>query len=158
MRDAADRTKRAPAHRAAARALRDAKARACVGIGPANRDVSPFHHREDIARVERFMSQPSPSAKSALPALRGATVVFRAVPGMTAEWLQRVVDCHGARNGALGHAVPVMPYCPLVPKGVTAKVTSTGDGFAVAVQADDPTTAEEVWKRAQALAATGEHH
>jgi hypothetical protein len=49
---------------------------------------------------------------------------------MTAEWLQRLTDCHIARNAALGHVAPAMPDCPLVPMGVTARVTSTGGGFA----------------------------
>jgi hypothetical protein len=81
----------------------------------------------------------------------GASVTFRAVPGLTAEWLQRIVECHVARNNALGNNVPEMAYCPLVPKGVTAKVNSVGNGFAVEIRSDDPDTAKEVLRRAQAL-------
>jgi hypothetical protein len=44
-----------------------------------------------------------------------------------------------------------MPYCPLVPKGITAKVESTGNGFAVRIESQDPNTAQEVLRRAQAL-------
>lgn len=86
----------------------------------------------------------------------GATVVFRAVPGMTAEWLQRVVDCHLARAAAVGHDMPEMSYCPLMPNGVKAKVTSVGNGFAVNLSADDAATVAEIQKRAQALAPGGE--
>jgi hypothetical protein len=78
-------------------------------------------------------------------------VTIRAVPGLTAEWLQRVVDCHVARNAALGHVVPEMPYCPLVPKGVHATVSSVHGGFAVAIRADDGEGAQEVLRRAEAL-------
>jgi hypothetical protein len=71
---------------------------------------------------------------------------------MTAQWLQRLVDCHLARNAALGPDVPEMPYCPLVPKGVTATVTPTAAGFSVAVHADESDTASEVLRRARTLA------
>lgn len=78
-------------------------------------------------------------------------MTFRAMPGMTAQYLQRVIDCHLARNAALGHEVPEMPSCPLVPKGVTAKVEPTSTGFAVEVRADDVETANEVLRRARTL-------
>ena len=142
-------TKMAADHRAASKALRDAEGSACVGISAQDRDMSPFHHREDITSVEPIDGRVGP--KSTMTNVSGATVVFRAVPGMTAEFLQRVVDCHLARNAALGHVVPEMPYCPLVLKGVTARVSSTGDGFAVAIRADDAATAAQVFERARAL-------
>ena len=68
-----------------------------------------------------------------------------------AEKLQHIVDCHVARSAALGHVVPEMLYCPLVPNGVTAKVTVASDGFAVAIRADDPASADEILRRARAL-------
>jgi hypothetical protein len=137
-------------HRAASQALRDAEALSCVGLSDDDRDISPFAHGEDIASVEplyaNVMSGKGPSSR-----LQGAVITFRALPGMTAQWLQRVVDCHLARNAALGHQVPEMPYCPLVPKGVTATVTPAGAGFAVGVRSDDTETANDVLRRAQSL-------
>lgn len=137
-------------HRAASEALRTTEVRACTGLSPDDRDVSPFFHTADIASVERLTV---PDLGGDLPADRtvGAIVTFRAVPGMTAEWLQRVVDCHLARNAALGHTAPEMPDCPLVPAGVSAEVESTGRGFAVRVRADDLAAAKEVFARAQRL-------
>lgn len=139
-------------HRAASRALRDAEAQACAGIPEEDRDMSPFDHREDIARVEPLQAsigtEQTPSTRMA-----GASIFFNAVPGMTVAWLQHEVDCHLARNAALGHDVPEMAYCPLVPEGVSAIVTATTDGFAVAVRADNPDTAKEVLRRAQSLVA-----
>ena len=140
-------------HRAASAALRGAEARACIGIDDADRDASPFEHVEDIASVAPLTEYVGTGSKA--PRVRtGAVVVFRAVPAMTAEWLQRVVDCHLARNAALGHAVPEMPTCPLVPRGVTARVSSTGNGFAVAIRSDDAATAREILARAERLVAT----
>lgn len=70
---------------------------------------------------------------------------------MTVPWLQRLVDCHLARNAALGHDVPEMPYCPLVPRGVSARVSAVDRGFAVDVRAEDPATAQEILRRARGL-------
>jgi hypothetical protein len=150
QRAAEEHRRHAADHRAASAALRDAEARACVGISADDRDMSPFDHVEDIASVdaltERTGTSKAPSQRTA-----GAVVTFRAVPGMTAEWLQRVVDCHLARNASLGHAVPEMPNCPLVSNGAQARVTSTGNGFAVAIRSDDPATAREILSRAERL-------
>lgn len=152
--------KRAAEHRAASAALRDAEARACAGIAAHDRDESPFDHREDIAAVSPIYAsegEPGSSAGAGYVSgargqrLEGANVTFRAVPGMTAQWLQRTVDCHLARNAALGHDVAEMAYCPLVPKGVSAKVSGTTTGFAVALRSDDPNAAREIVRRAQAL-------
>ena len=138
-------------HRAGSQALRDAEGRACVGISDDDRDTSPFDHRQDIASVEA-LTVGTTSGKSQSARTEGAIVTFRAVPGMTAQWLQRVVDCHLARNTALGHEVPEMAYCPLVPKGVSARVAGTDSGFSVAIRADDSQTAQEILNRARALA------
>jgi hypothetical protein len=141
-------------HRAAAAALTDAEKGACGGISDDDRDISPFHHREDIQSVS-VLTETVKTGKGSTKKEVGATVVFRAVPGMSAEWLQRVVDCHLARASAAGHDMPEMSYCPLMPKGVKAKVTSAGNGFAVNVSADDAATVAEIKKRAQALASAG---
>jgi hypothetical protein len=156
---------RAAEHRAASQALRVAEETACGGISNGDRDMSPFARREDIVRVEPLVTGGVESAPSAGPntgvesrnegrqSVDGAVVTFRAVPGMTAQWFQRLVDCHLARNAALGHDVPEMAYCPLVPKGASARVTATAAGFAVAIRAGDPATANEILTRARALVA-----
>lgn len=138
LREAEEHRRHAADHRASSAALRDAEARACVGISPDDRDMSPFSHVEDIASVN--------------PLTDGVGITFRGVPGMTVQWLQRVVDCHLARNASLGHMVPEMPSCPLVPNGVEARVTSTRNGFVVAIRSSNPTTAREIRSRAERLA------
>lgn len=137
-------------HRAAAQALKDTEAKACDGITEEDRDMSPFAHSDDVREVSA-LEEERPAGKSKTVRQVGATVVFRAMPGLTAEWLQRIVDCHLARNAALGHDMPEMAYCPLVPRGVTAKVRSVGDGFAVEVRSDDPETAKQILARAQGI-------
>lgn len=83
--------------------------------------------------------------------LVGAVVTVRAVEGLTTEWLQRVVGCHLARNAAVGHDMPEMPGCPLVPKGASASVSSAGAGFAVTIRSADDEAAADILARARGL-------
>lgn len=137
-------------HRAASESLRQAEQHACAGLTDEDRDVSPFAHVADIRSVAPLKEERAVGKnKEAFEA--GATVVFQAAPGLTEEWLQRIVNCHLARNAAVGHDMAEMDYCPLVPRGVQAKVRSVGDGFAVDVRSDDAATAAEIWRRAQKL-------
>ena len=173
LKDAQMHRKLAEKHRAASQALRDAEQRFCSGIPEADRDLSPFYHREDIVAVqgvkkstggEAYGGGENPSRVVEIqqiekkvfgPAgLQGARITFRAVSGMTGEWLQRVVDCHLARNAVIGND-ETMGFCPLAVPQVTASVTSTGKGFAIDVTSDDADSAQEVVKRAWALVPSG---
>jgi hypothetical protein len=139
-------------HRAASEALRTAEASACAGIPEEDRDLSPFDHPEDIRSVSK-VSEELKIGKAVSPRTAGAEVIFRAVPGLTAEWLQRVVDCHLARNAAIGHeaASADMPNCPLTVRGAQASVRSVGDGFAVTIRSTDSAAAAEIQRRAESL-------
>lgn len=139
-------------HRTASKALRDAESRACSGVSNEDRDTSPFDHSADIQSVSKLSEDAAATTRAKLTRDAGATIVFRAAPGLTAEWLQRIVDCHIARNSSVGHDMPEMESCPLVPRGAQATVRSVGDGFAVDVHADDAKTAKEIWRRAQMIA------
>lgn len=81
--------------------------------------------------------------------------MFRAVPGITAESLQRVVDCHLARNGAIGHetSAPEMAI-PDASCGAQASVRLVGDDFAVAIRADDAETSKVILRLAESLGST----
>ncbi len=144
--EAREHLRSAAAHRAASQALRDAEAKACVGVADIDRDESPFAHREDILRV---FALPRGAQASAKP--EGGVVVFRAVPTLSAPALQKILDCHLARNAAAGYDMPEMTYCPLVPKGVTATAQATSEGFEVEIRSADEASAREVWRRVQAL-------
>lgn len=140
----------AAAHRRASAALREAEASACAGVSSTDRDTSPFLRIDDISRVEPLTVQVATGAGMRTDTL-GAVVSFRAVPGMTAPRLQRIIDCHLARNAALGHAVPELPDCPLVPHGARAIVRPTGETFAVEIRGDDIASAQEILARAKRL-------
>src|SRR6266545_1092843 len=99
--DAARHRELAAKHRAAGATLTQAEAQACAGIAEEDRDISPFYHREDIASVKPLEKEVQ-IGKQINKKVTGAVVVFRAVPGLTAEWLQREVNCHIARAASLG--------------------------------------------------------
>jgi hypothetical protein len=138
-------------HRAAAKTLRDAEARACEGIGPEDRDESVFDHYDDILRVEPLRGGVSRYLQD--PWSEGVIVTFKPLPGLTATWLQHVVDCQIARNAVLGNIVTDLEQCLLVPRGVRASVAETPEGLTITVRAGDRATAEDLFRRADALAA-----
>jgi hypothetical protein len=141
-------------HRAASQALVDAENNACVGIPEDDRDTSPFAHRSDITQVTKLMQASNDSGSYGGPEgnqVAGATISFRAVPGMTKEWLQRVMDCHAARNASMGYQMQDMNYCPLMVPGARAKVRSGHGGFDVDVTADTADSVQQIIARAEAL-------
>jgi len=147
---AAEHRRVAAAHRASAQTLRDAESHACVGLADDDRDMSPFSHTADVTSVVALTGR-GPAADA--EPIVGATVTLRSVRGLSVAWLERVVACHLARNAALGNEVPEMPTCPLVPRGVSAHVRATHEGFAVDVRADTEEGAAEVLRRARLLVA-----
>jgi hypothetical protein len=148
---AAEHRREAEAHRAAATALRTTETAACIGISAADRDESPFDHVDDIIRIEPLRGGVQRYFDA--PQTEGVVVVFRSVPGMTAAGLQHLMDCHVARNAAVGNAPTRMRHCLLVPRGVSATVTTVADGFAVTIRAPDGDTAHELFVRADHLLA-----
>lgn len=152
-RDQAEQHRRAAAeHRAASAALREVEASACVGVADEDRDISPFERTEDIASTTPLTERRATSVGREHAAVTvGARVVFRPVPGLTAEKLQRQVDCHLARAAVLGHNLPEMPDCPLVPRGAHARVVAAGNDLAVEVRGEDPGAAAEIVARAERL-------
>jgi hypothetical protein len=144
---AAERHRKAAAElRARSQALRDAEARACVGLPDQDRDMSPFTHTQDIVDI-----QPVEVRSESGKVERGAVFTFGPVGGLSIGSLQRLLDCQLARNEAMGHALTDMDSCPLVPPNVSATVHQTPVGFAVVVTSIDKTSAAEIWRRADAL-------
>jgi hypothetical protein len=136
-------------HRAASQALETAEARACGGVPVAERGESPFRARGQIERVDAIKKEVAVGSGG----LRGARLVLRPRPGMSAERLQRAIDCHLARWAATGAGDPAVAHCPLALKGVRAQVKPSGDGLAVEITANDEQTAATVMANARALLA-----
>ncbi|MEO8179771.1 MAG: hypothetical protein ABI895_13130, partial [Deltaproteobacteria bacterium] len=144
-------------HRAASQSLVTAEGWACAGLDDDDRDMSPFAHAADIRSVSRVQEEVVSEGGPSPGPYTGATIVLQAVPGLSAPWLQRIVDCHLARNAAMGHptAESEMPNCPLAVNGAHAVVREVNTGFAVDVISSESGAATEIWARAQRLARSG---
>src|SRR5262249_33053519 len=73
---------RAHQERRAAAAMIETKLAACRGISDAELGHSPFAHHHAIAAVVPHYEG---------GAIRGAIIVFKPVPGLTADWLERSI-------------------------------------------------------------------
>jgi hypothetical protein len=139
LEDAKVHRRAAEEHRAASASLRRAEAEACVGISSMDRDMSPLRHREEVLAVSDIPD--------------GARLEIGPTPGLDEEKLQRLVDCHLARNAAVGWEMPEMSYCPLAVRGATAHASKTDKGFAVEVHGGEPETVATIRTRAQGATA-----
>ena len=101
--------------------------------------------RDDVDRVEA-VREPITTKVSVTRSL-GADVHVRAKPGMTAQWLARLAECHAARESA--GLFCTSSECPLRLARVTTSVSATVDGFILAIRSDDPAVAREIAHRAQ---------
>jgi hypothetical protein len=83
--------------------------------------------------------------------LRGALLTVSALPGVTAEWLDRELECHSA-SLALGlvKATAEDPFW-LPGSTVDIDVRPAKDGFLVGIAAYSPTDARQILDRAQAF-------
>lgn len=129
----------AEAHRVAGAALVDAERRSCAGISDGDRDMSPFDHDEDVVAVR-------PASTG-----RGTTIVLRPVAGLDLAYARKLVECHVARNAAMGFDAPEMAFCPLAVRGVQALVEPDPAGVAVTIHGADATAVAEIERRANAL-------
>ena len=123
--------------RAGSAEIRAAEEQACSGLAETDRDASPFVHRADIVAVD--------------PIEHGARVRFRHVDGLSADWLDHLVECHLARDEVIGPDGPDTKDSPLAVEGAHVHVGADGTGYFVEVRSDDASAASEIARRAQAL-------
>lgn len=141
--------KMATEHLSASRALETAEVSACAGLTESERGMSPFAHRADIEGVEPLYEGFSLRQGGAKEV--GAAVLLRPAPGLSAQSLQRIVDCHIAHHAVLGPELPEASRCPLMLPGVVATVTNPAGMLAIAMRSDNQSTAHELGRRAAEL-------
>lgn len=103
--------------------------------------ASPFHDAATITSVTPYKVTETNLRRSSTR-LEGAVITVAAQPGLTREWLQHEVS---------DPAALAQDGCPMSVHGASARVTSTGDGFAITVSSTDRDGAKEILHRAQAL-------
>lgn len=141
LREANRLRREAARHREASHELQVAEERACAEIPELHRDFSPFFHRSHITGAELGDDGP-------------VTVHFDEIPKTTAAGLQRLVDCHLARNAAMGFEMEEMDYCPLAVAKVSATVLETDAGVDIQLEAEDEQARAEVVARVEKLLAS----
>jgi len=104
-----------------------------------------------IERIEPLYA--GVQSKSSSPRLAGAVLLVRPIRGVSAEWLDRSLECHGVermlgQGTALGGAVD--PFA-LPGSSVRINVHSTGDGFRVDLIGATSAEAREILSRADAF-------
>jgi hypothetical protein len=97
----------------------------------------------NITAIDPIYAEASGS-KTPSRRLEGASITVRATEGMTAQWLQRVIDCQIARRGALALSPQGSPPCSAEVTAVVTSVSETRTGFSIALRSDDMKTAREV--------------
>ncbi|MDP9150981.1 MAG: hypothetical protein M3O36_13710 [Myxococcota bacterium] len=137
-------------HAAAAQRLRETERSACVGVPDAERVEGPFARKERIAGVTVIRDRPFPKG---MEQSVGVAVYLRAEPGMTQQWLGRVTECHLAHHAVAGRLEN--DHCPLSFDDAKVNVSSTPDGFRLAITSRDSDVARSVIASGQELLGKG---
>jgi len=135
-------------HLAAARDLRQTELAACAGVSEADRDGGPFGHREWLAGVDVVREKYRFAKGPAEPA--GVAVYLRGTPGVTEQWIGRVIQCHLAHKAVMGDRIAEQA-CPLSLDGTRVDLASTHSGFRVSITTKDISLARSLIDRCQSL-------
>lgn len=112
-----------------------------------------FSHRA-IESAEPLYARTNADRGGSTQHLEGAVIYIRAIHGMTAEWLDRALECHSARR-VLGKtpedAIKSDPFW-LPGRMVEIETRPMGPGFRVAIRGATPDDAQEILIRASAFA------
>ena len=134
---------------AVAQAAQKVDTMACVGVPEIEINGSPLTNPDDVRAVQEIKpDQPVSETETVVPR-GGARILLRAQPGMTAEWLQRIAECHMARVAVSTPAT--LTTSPLDVKGALVSVQSTGNGFSVDITSPDVKISREILTRARAI-------
>ena len=135
-------------HLEAAKRLRNEERAACEGVPDADRVGGPFAQPQRVTNVEVVRDRVR-FPKGFLEPV-GVAVYMKAEPGMTQQWLGRIVACHVAYVAASGHGER---RSPLSVANTQVAVTSTSVGFRITVTSKDSDTARSVVDKGEELAA-----
>src|SRR5258707_15720505 len=106
-------------------------AQLCVGVPEAEARAGLAGMQPAIERVEPLNTKIQ-MGRGVFTREVGATVFLRATPGVTQQWIGRVLACHQARL-AVGSSTPTAEADPLALADVNTSVASTETGFAVEI-------------------------
>ena len=116
----------------------------CHGIPEQEREHSPFAHKRAIAQI---------TAHREGNAIRGVRIMFKPIAGLTAQYLERAIQCQQARYATLGQPIGYMPEDPTLVPGAHVTVTQYGTNIEVLVETPDSDAGALALQRAQDLIA-----
>lgn len=114
----------------------------CKGIPERELTHSPLSHRRAIAEVV-------PHRRGGK--LEGVRILFRPVPGLTADWMRRAIACHQARHASLGRPDNYLPEDPTLVAGAEIRVLEHAGAVQVFVSTPDATAGRIAFERANEL-------
>ena len=123
----------------------------CALIPEAEQSVCPLS-RMPVVGTRQLVRPLDPKGYSMTPA--GAVVFTLATPGLTPEWLGHVVECYRARAASQATATLAQDSCPLAEPGSEFTVSTTRDGFALAVRSPHSDAAKHIFEVSQRLVAS----
>jgi hypothetical protein len=114
--------------------------------------IAPILGGQAVLGVRSLYSSTTSDKNGPVAELRGATLNVAALPGVTAEWLDRTLECHSAKE-TLGHdgAASDDPFW-LPDATVDIDVRPAKDGFDIAVAGFSSSDARQILARANAFA------
>jgi hypothetical protein len=142
----------AAAHRVAAQSIRYAEDVACAGISTDERNAGPLAvDSKQIVSVEPLIL-PVAIGKQTYLREEGSKVTIVAAPGLTAQWLTRLAECHIARHASEGPEIDEGRPCPFAVGAVAVNVVEAPTSFVLSLRADgNAANAERVLRVSEAL-------
>jgi hypothetical protein len=128
----------------------DQMADICRGVPDMERQRPTFLQSSGIESVRPFMGEQH-YVKFTLPQLRGADIFVRAGPGVTKQWVARVLRCHVAWRDAAGLSNQDGFEDPSTVDRPDLSFIETETGFVVRIAGHDKAEGEEILRRAQRL-------
>jgi hypothetical protein len=128
----------------------DDVANLCAGVPDAERDHPSMLQPPELEGVRKSMGERH-MIKYSVTELRGAELLVRPSPGISRQWIARVIQCHVAYRDLPGARVPETLSDPLLVDEATVSFGETDTSFVIRIQGETMAEGEEILARAQRL-------
>lgn len=125
----------------------------CAGIPTKERELGLLSYRDAISGIAALRSPAKPGKTLMVGEYVGVQIGLRAQPGLTAPWLERVASCHAALAASSQLKSPDATNDPLLVPGVEVSVQEAHAGFVISIRGTDPSTMDDLTRRAMAMSA-----
>ena len=125
----------------------------CAGVPDGEREHPSVLRPPELEGVREAMGERR-LIKTSIQELRGAELVVRASPGMTKQWMARVLRCHIAYRDQTPAAMPAETFPdPLMVDRAEVTFDETETGFLIRIRGANKTEGKEILALAQQLVA-----